>query len=85
MTFYMKPPFSMTGHEIEKHRDKKTRAHGETLNKQYNHDIVESRIAWKWANSPTPDKNVGQKLFQWATINRVRSEKRKSTCWPILF
>ena len=46
---------------------------------------VESRIAWKWANSSTPDKNVGQTLLQWATMNRVRSEQRRSICWPILF
>ena len=33
MTFHKKPPFSMTVHQIEKHIDKTTRAHGETLKK----------------------------------------------------
>ena len=41
MTFYKKPPFSMTGCQIEKHMNKKIRANGETLNKQYNHKFHE--------------------------------------------
>ena len=45
---YTKPPFSMTEHQIEKKKkkkkhlhkkNKKTRAQGETFNKQYNHEV----------------------------------------------
>ena len=40
MTFYKKPPFSRTGPQNEKHLHKKTKAHGETLNKRYNHEVL---------------------------------------------
>ena len=31
----------------------------------FSHNVYsdESRIAWVWAKSPTPEKNVGQKMF----------------------
>ena len=35
----MKPPFSITECQIEKHTDTKTRAHGESSNKQYNYKV----------------------------------------------
>ena len=42
MEFYKKPPYSMTEHQIEIriHEPKKTRAYGETLDKQYNHAVL---------------------------------------------
>ena len=41
MKIYTKPPFSMPEHQIKKHINKKTkeRAHCETFNKQYNHEV----------------------------------------------
>ena len=38
LKIYTNPPFSVTEHQIEKHIDKK-RTHGETFNKQYNHEV----------------------------------------------
>ena len=44
MEFYKKPSSSKTESQIEKcihvHKKKKTRAYGETLNKQYNHEVL---------------------------------------------